>query len=88
MAGFAPSTPLGRRPGTLRTLVYRVCFRIACTSGSGAVHLAGAFRGLRRYGVLAVLAQLPVALLWVAARGLFIVSSTPCFAIARSGYPR
>ena len=77
------------RPGTLRRIVYRLCFRTACLSGTGAVHLAAAFRklGLRRDGY-GLVAQMPVALLWVAARGLFLATSAPCYAIARSGYPR
>ena len=85
---IALTTPFGRRPGMLRTVVYRLCFRVACASGNGAVHLASAFRGLRRFGVLAVLAQVPVALLWFAARAIFLASAAPCFAIARRGYVR
>lgn len=75
-----------------RGLVYRVCFAVACASGAGAVRLAAAFRALGRRGAdlgpLVVLAQLPVALLWVATRSVFLASAAPCFAIARGAGPR
>jgi hypothetical protein len=74
-------------PRVLRVLVYRVCFAVACASGTVAADYAAAFRSLGRasrvYGPVVVLAQLPVALLWAAARGLFLVSAAPCYAIAR-----
>ena len=72
---------------SFRAFLFRCCFRVACLSGAGAVHLGSAFRALGRrsagYGPLVVLAQLPVALLWAAARGIFLLSSAPCYALAR-----
>jgi hypothetical protein len=72
---------------SFRTLLFRCCFHVACVSGHGAVHLGSTFRALGRrsggYGHLVILAQLPVALLWAAARAIFLLSSAPCYALAR-----
>lgn len=72
---------------SFRVFLFRCCFRVACVSGTGAVQLGTAFRALGRrsggLGPLVVLAQLPVALLWAAARGIFLLSSMPCYALAR-----
>jgi hypothetical protein len=73
----------------LDRVVYRVCYWTACRAGAVAVVLARGFRGLGRrsidYGPVVILAQLPVVLLWVPARMLFLASAAPCFAIARRG---
>lgn len=75
----------------LRALVFRCCFRVACVSGAGAVQLGSAFRALGRrsggYGPVVVFAQLPVVLLWAAARAIFLLSSAPCYALARPAAP-
>jgi len=72
---------------SFRVFLFRCCFRVACVSGTGAVQLGSAFRALGRrnggYGPLVLLAQLPVALLWAGARGIFLLSSAPCYALAR-----
>jgi hypothetical protein len=74
---------------SVRAFLFRCCFRVACVSGAGAVQLGSAFRALGRrsvrYGPVVVLAQLPVVLLWTAARAIFLLSSTPCYALARAG---
>lgn len=76
----------------MRHLAYRMCFVVACASGAGAVHLGRAFRALGRsaavYGPIVVLAQVPVVLLWAAARGVFLASAAPCPALARGGTSR
>jgi hypothetical protein len=70
-------------------LTFRLCFAVACASGEDAVRLGRAFRALGRssdaWGPLPVLAQLPVVLLWAAARGIFLAAAAPCLALARSG---
>lgn len=69
-------------------LAYRVCFAVACVSGAGAARCAAAFRAVGSrsgdYGPVVVVAQLPLLVAWGAARGLFLLSSAPCFAIGRS----
>jgi hypothetical protein len=77
---------------SLRAFLFRCYFRVACVSGAGAVQLGSAFRALGRrsrgYGPVVVLAQLPVVLLWAAARAIFLLSSAPCYALARAGSAR
>ena len=72
---------------SFHAFLFGCCFRVACVSGAGAVQLGSAFRTLGRrkggYAPLVVLAQLSVALLWAAARGIFLLSSAPCYALAR-----
>jgi hypothetical protein len=76
----------------LRAFLFSCCFRIACLSGGGAARLASAFRALGRrsgrFGPVVVFAQLPVVLLWAAARAMFLLSSAPCYALARAGSAR
>jgi hypothetical protein len=76
----------------LRAFLFRCCFRVACLSGVGAVQLGSALRALGRrsrgYGPIVAFAQLAVVLLWAAARAIFLLSSAPCYALARAGSAR
>ncbi|MGE5690074.1 MAG: hypothetical protein ACM33B_05920 [Pseudomonadota bacterium] len=78
-------------PGLLERLVYRLCFAVACLSGRGAARCVRAVRALgahgSTYGPVVVVAQLPLLLLWAAARAVFLVTAAPCFAIANARRP-